>query len=105
MAMEIASGIKVTESIAKPVKELTALIKQALATPDLQQRVLLYLRAAQEAVSGLGTERQQILADARRCTLENAAQVNAHWERMDAYLHQDHGRPKLQEAIDGHSEV
>lgn len=100
-----ASDVKLAGSAAKSVlglaKELTALIKQALATPDLQQRVLLYLRAAQEAVRGLGMERQQILADARRCSVEDARQTFALWERMDTYLHQDHIRPNLLDAIAG----
>ncbi len=100
-AVAVKSIASAAKSLVGLSNQLAALIRRALATPDLQQRVLLYLRTVQQAVGALGTERQQILTDARRCSAQNARQIRALWTRMDSYLHEDHIRPQLQKAIDG----
>lgn len=99
--MELTAAVSAARSLLDLAKELAVLIKRALSTADLRQRVLLYLEAAHGAVWGLGMERQQILTDARRCEVQNTTQVEALWKRMDTYLHEDHIRPQLQDAIDG----
>jgi hypothetical protein len=89
------------KSLASIARLLTTLNKEAKGAPDLQVRVILYLRSAQEAVRALGTERQDILQIARRCDVGSAREIEALWKRMDTYLFRDRIRKRLQDAVDG----
>jgi hypothetical protein len=65
----------------------------------IKQTVLRYLRAAKEAIKGLGQDRQRILTDAADCDLRNLRQVEALCKRMHIYLREHKNRPKLKDAI------
>jgi len=83
------------------IKGLPGLVKLAERASPLEQRVVLYLRVAQNCVDGLGRERQQILRDASLCNVRKASEVEALWKRMNTYLHEDNIRDHFQKAVDG----
>jgi len=91
--------------LARPLAELAKvvadLIARAAARPRVESRVVGYLEAAREAVRALGRERQDILADVRRCEVHDAAAVEALSRRLDTYLHVDRVRPLLVDALGG----
>ena len=63
--------------------------------------ILLYLEAAQAAVSSLGLARQRILSEVRLCDVGDSEQLKSLWTRLDRYLHQDNIRPLLVKAVVG----
>lgn len=99
--MDIATAISLGSSLLELGNHISGLIKKAQTSQDLERRVLHYLEAARTAVQVLGIERQRILTDARSCDVTAPEQVNALWQRLDRYLHEDNIRPQLQNAIDG----
>ena len=99
--MEFLSAIKASKTLLQIGQELATVVQQAQTAPNVVERVLLYLHSAQMAVHALGKERQGILSDVRRCDVADKAEVDALWQRLDSYLHQDHIRPQLQHAIQG----
>lgn len=92
--MDVGTTISVSKSLLELGQEIAAVAKKAQDSPHVTKRILLYLESARAAVSALGLERQRILTDVRRCDVGDADQVNALWERLDRYLHEDNIRPQ-----------
>ena len=90
-----------TPALAILAKELAPVLRRAVGASQLEQRVVLYLRVAQESVDGLARERQQILREASLCNVRKASEVEALWKRMYVYLHEDNIRVPFQKAVDG----
>ena len=99
--MDIIGFLSVGKSLVEIGQEISKRIESAQKSTDVTKRVLIYLESVQIAVNALGIERQQILADVRKCDLENVDQLNKIWERIDRYLHVDDIRPKLISSIEG----
>ena len=99
--MDFITAISVSKSLLGLKKEVADIVKQANNSPNVVEKVLLYLDAAKAAINALGLERQHILTDARHCDITNFEQLDALWKRLDRYLHEDNIRPYLQASIDG----
>lgn len=82
-------------------QEVAKVVERAKKSPDVVNRVLLYLEAAQAAVNALGYERQRILSDTRKCDVSDYDQVNSLWIRLDRYIHEGNIRPQLVNATRG----
>jgi hypothetical protein len=60
-----------------------------------------YLRAAREAVIALDNECERLFSEARFCNFQKDAQRQELMLSIDAYLHQEHIRPRLMAAVEG----
>jgi hypothetical protein len=101
MAITASAAIATGKSLLSLAENMAAVIEKARASPDVVNRILLYLKAIQDAVSALGQERQAILTDACECNVQDPEQVSALWMRLGRYLRENHVRPHLQKAIGG----
>jgi hypothetical protein len=101
MVITASTAIATGKSLLSLAQNIATVVKKAQESPDVVKRVLFYLKAIQDAVGALGHERQEILADARKCDVQDHEQVSALWMRLDRYLHEDYVRPQLQIAISG----
>lgn len=99
--MDLVTAIATGRSLLELGQEIAKVVKIARGSPYVVERILLYLEAAQAAVKTLGLERQHILTDVRRCDVSKSSEVNALWNRLDRYLHEDNIRPQLESSLSG----
>lgn len=99
--MEIVTAIAASKSLLELGQDIGKVLQKAQDSPDVIQRILLYLEAIQAAVNALGLERQRILSDVRRCDVGDRDQIDALWTRLDRYLYEDNIRFHLNRSIVG----
>ena len=99
--MDFITAMAASKSLLELGQEIAKVVKEAQGSPNVPKRILLYLEAARAAVNTLGMERQRILTKVRKTDVGDPDQLNALWERLDQYLHEDNIRPQLENSICG----